>query len=92
MICGASITNRRGVHLTCILEDGHQGGCCPELPHRLPVSPPVLRSMACARESEFVQHLLYVVESAGDSLTFAEALNICRALCRARLGVPELRT
>lgn len=90
MSCGASIATRAGLHLRCLLEDGHEGGCLPELPvPRVRAAPAPY--WIVAPEVEFVQHLLAIVESAGDTLTFAEALNIARSLCRSRLCVPEPR-
>ena len=84
--CGLSVASRTGLHLKCLLGRDHEGDCVPELP-----SPrgSVFEKWVATREHEFVGHLLSIVESAGDTLTFAEAFNIASCLCRERLGMPE---
>jgi hypothetical protein len=76
--------------MQCILDENHEGSCMPQLPALRALAMPAL-TWAAAREPEFIAHLLAVVESAGDTLTFLEALNIARALCRTRLGIPDRR-
>ena len=86
MTCSANIATRTGLHLPCRLDDGHDGPCMPciaDVPRQRQLS------IVEASEAQFVQHLLSIVESAGGTLTFAEALNIARGLLRARLGRPE---
>ena len=74
MSCGASIATSTGLHLRCILDDDHEGSCLPELPRG--VAGLVVADWSTASEAEFVGHLLAIVESAGDTLTFLEAINI----------------
>jgi len=100
--CGASIAKRDSSHRPCVLKPNHQGDCAPfalavvdaggEL-DAAAISGPLGDVGAAARyaewsEGQFVRHVLAVVESAGDSLTYVEACNLAVALLRARLGLP----
>lgn len=95
MICGASIASRSGLHSKCGLPDHHKGGCVPlEVLSSAAISCAATAAASRAlewTEAQFVSHLLAIVESAGDTLTFAEALNVARGLLRMRLGL-EVRT
>lgn len=92
MTCGLSIATRAGGHFPCMLEDQHDGACIPRLPLvAVPGGISFEQYWSAAREADFIGHLLAVVEAAGQTLTFLEALNIARALCRTRLGIPERR-
>lgn len=93
-LCGASIASRSGLHSSCGLPDHHKGSCVPvELLSSATVSCAVTAGSRAVEwtEAQFVSHLLAVVESAGDTLTFVETLNVARGLLRARLGL-EVRT
>jgi hypothetical protein len=95
MKCGLAIATAAGLHLRCILPDGHEGSCLPELPFSSfgGARPrPIPIHWAAAREPEFLGNLLAIVEAAGQTLSYLDALNIARALCRARLGIPERRS
>jgi hypothetical protein len=106
MICGASIAMRNGLHLRCGLPQTHKGSCVPEqlvdeqgryVPDGVPSNSNVLAAFTTAErasewsEAQFIGHLLAVVDSAGDTLTFLESINIARSLLRTRLGL-ERRT
>ncbi len=76
--------------MKCLLGRNHPGDCEPALPSQHDGNQ-VFERWITLREHEFVGHLLSVVESAGNTLTFAEALDIASCLCRGRLGMPERR-
>jgi hypothetical protein len=82
MICGASIATRTGYHGSCSLERGHRGSCVPQ--------DTWIAAAVEWPEAKFCGHLLALVESAGDTLTVAEAFNVARSLLRARLGLEIL--
>lgn len=93
-LCGASIASRSGLHSSCGLPDHHKGSCVPaELLSSATVSVAAAAGSRATEwtEAQFVSHLLAVVESAGDTLTFLEAFNVARGLLRTRLGL-EVRT
>jgi hypothetical protein len=77
MTCDAAIARANGFHGRCGLPRAHRGDCVPREAISNPTEWP---------EAQFVGHLLHVIESAGDTLTFVEALNLARALLRDRLG------
>lgn len=93
MTCNAVIATRSGLHLRCILQDGHDGNCMPQLPDCVPQRRPP--PAAEASEASFLGHLLNIVEAAiatptsAALFTPAEAIRMARSLIWQRVGRAE---